>query len=180
MYNAVKRHEVYLGRTKCVGGGGTAPTTPQKSTPSQTSNSSFKPQFQKMTAFVAAPIEESDPTPADLGLDASEEYAPNAACASDDHSSLYIPDFLSEANDGECWLTIRMARAIQVVEQQQKCCFVCQSPDHFVRNCPQAKNVQRPLQLRGPPKTTVATKAKVQAQASLPAPLASPPKEEAQ
>ena len=29
MYNAVKRHEVYLGRTKCLGGGATAPTTPQ-------------------------------------------------------------------------------------------------------------------------------------------------------
>ena len=43
MYNAVKRHEVYLGRTKCLRGGATAPTTPQKGTPSQASNSSFKP-----------------------------------------------------------------------------------------------------------------------------------------
>ena len=32
MYNAVKRHEVYLGRTKCLGGGGPTSTTPQKST----------------------------------------------------------------------------------------------------------------------------------------------------
>ena len=64
MYNAVKRHEVYLGRTKHLGGGGTAPTTPQKSTTSQASNSSFKPRFQKTTAFVVAPIEESDSTPA--------------------------------------------------------------------------------------------------------------------
>ena len=141
MYNAVKRHEVYLGRTKCSRGGGTAPTTPQKSTTSRASNSSFKPRFQKTTAFVAAPIEESDPTPADLGLDASEESASNADLASDDHSGLYIPNHLSEVNDGEWGLTIRMARAIQVDEQQQKCCFVCQSPDHFVRNCPQAKNV---------------------------------------
>ena len=47
MYNAVKRHEVYLGRTKCLGGGGTAATTPQKSTPLQASNSSFKQRFQK-------------------------------------------------------------------------------------------------------------------------------------
>ena len=57
MYNAVKRHEVYLGRTKCLGGGATAPVTSQKSTPSQTSNSSFKPRFQKTTAFVATPLE---------------------------------------------------------------------------------------------------------------------------
>ena len=34
MYNAVKRHEVYLGRTKYLREGGTAPTTPQKSTTS--------------------------------------------------------------------------------------------------------------------------------------------------
>ena len=77
-------------------------------------------------AFVAAPIEESDSTPADSGLDASEESASNADLASDDHSSLYISDFLGEANDGEWGLLIRMARAIQVDEQQQKRCFVCQ------------------------------------------------------
>ena len=47
MYNAVKRHEVYLGRTKHLGEGGTTPTTHQKSTSSQTSTSSFKPWFQK-------------------------------------------------------------------------------------------------------------------------------------
>ena len=180
MYNAVKRHEDYLGRTKCLGGGGTAPTTPQKSATSRTFNNSFKSRFQKTTAFVAVPMEESDSTPADSGLDASEESASNADLASDDHSGLYILNFLGEANDGEWGLMIRMARAIQVDEQQQKHCFVCQSLDHFVRNCPQAKNVQRPLQPRGPLKTTVAAKAKVQAQTSPPAPLASSPKEEAQ
>ena len=34
MYNTVKRHKVYLGRTKHLSGGATAPTTPQKGTPS--------------------------------------------------------------------------------------------------------------------------------------------------
>ena len=131
-------------------------------------------------AFIAAPLDESDSAPADSGLGASEESASNADLTSDDHSGLYIPDFLGELNDGEWGLMIRMARAIQVDEQQQKHCFVCQSPDHFVRNCPQAKYVQRPLQPREPPKTTAAAKAKVQAQTSLPAPLTSPLKEEAQ
>ena len=86
-------------------------------------------------------MEESDSTPVDSGLDASEESTSNADLTSEEHSGLYIPDFLGEVNDGEWGLTIRMARAIQVDEQQQKHCFVCQSPDHFVRNCPQAKNV---------------------------------------
>ena len=43
MYNAVKRHEVYLGRTKCLRGGGFTPTTPKKSTNPQASNNTFKP-----------------------------------------------------------------------------------------------------------------------------------------
>ena len=180
MYNAVKRHEVYLGKTKHLGGGGTTPTTPQQSTSLRASNRSFKPQFQKTTAFVAAPIEGSDPTPADSGLDALKSPHPMLTLPWMTTPSLYIPDFLGEANNGEWGLMIRMARAIQVDEQQQKHCFVCQSPDHFVRNCPQAKIVRRPLQLRGPPKTTTAVKAKVQAQASPSTLLASPLKEEAQ
>ena len=63
MYNAVKRHEVYLGRTKCLGGGGATSTNAQKSTTPRASNNAFKPRFQKTTAFVAAPVEESDSTP---------------------------------------------------------------------------------------------------------------------
>ena len=94
-----------------------------------------------MTAFVVTPLEESKPTSAGLGFGTAKEPASNAHVASDGHSGLYIPDFLREANDGEWGLTIRMARAIQVDEQHQKHCFVCQSPDHFVRNCPQANNV---------------------------------------
>ena len=43
MYNAVKRHEVYLGRTKCLGGGGSTSMTPQKSTTPRASNNTFKP-----------------------------------------------------------------------------------------------------------------------------------------
>ena len=141
----------------------------------------YKSCFQKTTAFVAAPMEESDLTPVDSGLDASEKSSSNHNDpASDDLSGLYIPDFLGEANDGEWGLMIRMAKAIQADKRQQQCCYICQSPDHFARSCLQAKNVRRPLQLRGPPKTTTATNAKAQAQVSLPAQQASPPKEEAQ
>ena len=90
-------------------------------------------------------MEESDSTPVDSGFNASEESTSNSDPASEDLSGLYIPDFLGEANDGEWGLTIRMAKAIQADEQQQKCCFISQSPNHFARNCPQAKNVQRSL-----------------------------------
>ena len=143
MYNAVKRHEVYLGRTKCLGGGGsTTSTSTQKSTLQRTSTNMYKSCFQKTTAFVAAPMEESESTPTDSGLDTSEESSSNPNDpASEDLSGLYIPDFLGEANNGEWGLTIRMAKAIQADEWQQQHCFICQSPNHFVRNCPQAKNV---------------------------------------
>ena len=87
-------------------------------------------------------MEESDSTPADSLFDTSEELASNNAYfTSEDLSGLYIPDFLGEANDREWGLTIRMAKAIQADELQQKQCFICQSPDRFARNCPQAKNV---------------------------------------
>ena len=142
MYNAVKRHEVYLSRTKHLGGGRSSFTTPQKSTTQGSSNNTFKPHFKRMTAFVAAPMEESDSTPTESGFDISEESASNNADpTSEDLSGLYIPNFLGEVNDGEWGLTIRMDKAIQADEQQQKHCFICQSPDHFARNCPQAKNV---------------------------------------
>ena len=120
MYNAVKKHEVYLGRTKCLRGGGSTSTNPQKSTTPRASNNAFKPRFQKTTAFVAASVEESDSTPVDSGFDASEESTSNADLTSEDLSGLYIPDFLGEVNNGEWGLTIRMARAIQAHEQQQK------------------------------------------------------------
>ena len=116
MYNAVKRYEVYLGRTKCLGGGGSTPASIQKSTPQWTSTNTFKPQFQKTTAFVAAPLEKSDYTPVDPGFDASQELASNANPTLEDLSGLYIPDFLGEANDREWGLTIRMAKAIQADE----------------------------------------------------------------
>ena len=119
MYKAVKRHKVYLGRTKHLGGGGSTSTTPQKSTTPQTSNNTYKPRFQKTTAFVAVPMEESDSTPADSGFDTLEESASNADPASEDLSGLYIPDFLGEVNDGEWGLTIRMAKAIQADEDGQ-------------------------------------------------------------
>ena len=52
VYNAVKRHKVYLGRTKHLGDWGSTSTTPQKSAAQRTSNSMFKSHFQKTTAFV--------------------------------------------------------------------------------------------------------------------------------
>ena len=46
-------------------------------------------------------------------------------------------------------LNVRVARAIQADEQLKKRCFACQSPDHFIRDCLQAKNGRRPPAAKG-------------------------------
>ena len=69
---------------------------------------------------------------------------------------------------------MKMAQAIKAEEEKQKKCFACQSPDHFIRDCPVAKNGRGPPQPRGPSKNKpapAANKAKV---------VASPPAQQAQ
>ena len=48
-----------------------------------------------------------------------------------------------------------MANAIQANEQFKKCCFECNSPDHFIKDCPQAKNGQRPPKANGASRKSV-------------------------
>ena len=65
---------------------------------------------------------------------------------------------------------MKMAQAIKAEEDKRKKCFACQSPDHFIRDCPVAKNGKGPPQPRGPPKNKLAPAAtQVKAIASQPA-----------
>ena len=68
---------------------------------------------------------------------------------------------------------------MQAEEKWLRCCFLCQSPDHLMRDCPTAKNGQRPLKLRGPAKNKSArveakAKPKAKAKAKTPPPPALP------
>ena len=65
---------------------------------------------------------------------------------------------------------------MQAEEKQLRRCFLCQSPDHVMRDCPTAKNGQRPLKPRGPARNKLAkVEAKTKAKTpSPPAPLAQP------
>ena len=103
-------------------------------------------------AFVAAPIEESDSTPADSGLDASEESASNADLASDDHSGLYIPDFLSEAKDGEWGLMIRMARASRLMNNNRSTALSVRVQTTLSGIAPRQKMYEGPCSQGGLPK----------------------------
>ena len=108
----------------------------------------------QLSPAVTAEVSESDIASMDMVEELGEGLV-EINSSSEDSGGLYIPDFLAEAPVGGNWvLNARVARAIQADEQLKKHCFACQSPDHFIRDCPQAKNGRRPLQPRGPPKTT--------------------------
>ena len=77
--------------------------------------------------------------------------------------------------DGDWGLHVRLAQAMQAEEKWLRCCFLCQSPDHLMRDCPTAKNGQRPLKPRGPAKNKSArveakAKAKTKTKAKTPSP----------
>ena len=109
-------------------------------------------------AFPAMATEPSDPASACVeSADGLEEGLVEIDPSPGDDGGPYLPDFLAEAPVGGNWtLNARMAQAIQADEQLKKRCFSCQSPDHFIRDCPQAKYGQRPPAAEGPPKNNLA------------------------
>ena len=64
---------------------------------------------------------------------------------------LFIPSFLEEALGGDGNLQIKMARTMQAQDKHDRKCFICQSPDHLMRDHYQGKNGKGPLQPKGPP-----------------------------
>ena len=65
---------------------------------------------------------------------------------------------------------------MQAEEKWLRHCFLCQSPDHLMCDCPTAKNGQRPVKLRGPAKNKSArVEAKAKAKAKTKAKTPSSP-----
>ena len=76
---------------------------------------------------------------------------------SDEAGGTYLPEFLSESPIGGDWsINVKMANAIEANGQFKKCCFECNSPDHFIKDCPQAKNSRRLQKLIRPHKNQLA------------------------
>ena len=44
---------------------------------------------------------------------------------------------------------VRLARAVKDSQVDEKCCYHCSSPEHFIRNCPLMKAVRDKKQLSG-------------------------------
>ena len=150
MYEEVKKYEMYVARNKCLEGKSASPHTNHQRAVPQTSG--YKPHFHKTTAFAASVEETMDSTPSESGpsLPEDEDHSEVEPTREDDEG-LFIPSFLEEALGGDGNLQIKMARTMQAQERQERRCFICQSPDHLMRDHYQGKNGKGPLQPKGPP-----------------------------
>ena len=139
--------------------------------------SGYKPRFRKTTAFAASVEETTDPAPSESGPSLAEDEGHlEVESTWEDDEGLFIPSFLEEALGGDGNLQIKMACTMQAQEKQEGRCFICQSPDHLMRDHYQGKNGKGPLQLKGPPQNK---SAREMAKASLPSQATSqgaPPK----
>ena len=155
MYEVVKKYETYVARNKCLEGKSASPHTNHQRAVPQTSW--YKPRFHKTTAFVASVEETTDSAPTESGPSLpDEEDCPEVEANQEDDKGLFIPSFLEEALGGDGNLQIKMARTMQAQEKQERRCFVCQSPDHLMRDQYQGKNGKEPLQPKWPPQNKLA------------------------
>ena len=175
MYEAVKKYETYVTHNKCLEGKSASPHSGQQRAVAQTSG--YRPHFHKTMAFTASVEETSDPALSELGPSLPEdEDCLGGESTQEGDEGLFIPSFLEEALGGDGNLQIKMARTMQAQEKHDRKCFVCQSPDHLMRDHYQGKNGKEPLQLKGPPQNKSAGE---MATASLPSQATShraPPK----
>ena len=139
MYEVVKKYETYLARNKRLEGKSASPHTNHQRAVPQTSG--YKTCFHKTTAFVASVEETTDSAPMELEPSLPEgEDRPEVEPNLEDDEGLFIPSFLEEALGGDGNLQIKIARTMQAQEKQEKRCFICQSPDHLMRDHYQGKN----------------------------------------
>ena len=155
MYEAVKKYKMYVAHNKCLKGkSASSHTNHQKAVPQM---SGYKPRFHRTTAFVASVEETMDSTPSESGpsLPKGEDHS-EVELTREDDEGLFIPSFLEEVLGGDGNLQIKMAHTMQAQEKQERRCFICQSPDHLMRDHYQGKNGKEPLQPKGPPQNKLA------------------------
>ena len=133
MYEAVKRYETYVAQNKRLDGKGTSTSVSQQKTTGQSLG--YKPQFHKMTAFIATAGGPDDETDHPQGSSLSEDH--NSLEVEPPHKEdegLYIPSYLKEAILDDPVLQVKVARALQVQEMNTRRCFTCNRPGHLVQD----------------------------------------------
>ena len=174
MYTAVRRFESYVARNERLDGKEATPTRAEAPKAPPQAAPHYKHRFHKTTAFkavAAAPPEEEGSGLESSGGEGSEE--PEGI--EEDQAGLFLHQFLRDTPDGDWGLHVRLAQAMQAEEKRLRHCFLSQSPDHLMCDCPTAKTKQRPLKLRGPAKNKSAkveakAKAKIKTKAKTPSP----------
>ena len=157
MYEAVKKYETYVACNKRLEGKSASPHTNHQRAVPQTSG--CKPHFHKTIPFVATVEDTTDTAPTESGPTLPDEEDHHEVWTNqEDDEGLFIPSFLEEAVGGNGNLQIKMARTMQAQEKQERRCFICQSPDHLMRDHYQGKNGKGPLQPKGPPQNKSARK----------------------
>ena len=150
MYEVVKKYKTYIAHNKRLEGKSASPHSGQQRAVAQTSG--YTPRFHKTTAIVASMEETSDPALSEPGLSLPEdEDRLGGESTQEGDEGLFIPSFLEEALGGDGNLQIKMAHTMQAQEKHDRKCFICQSPDHLMRDHYQGKNGKGPLQPKGPP-----------------------------
>ena len=108
---------------------------------------------------MASVEETSDPALSELGPSISEdEDCLGGESTQEGDEGLFILSFLEEALGGDGNLQIKMAHTMQAQEKHDKKCFICQSPDHLMRDHYQGKMGRGPYSRRGLPKTSWPTR----------------------
>ena len=138
MYEVVKKYKTYVAHNKHLKGKSASPHTSHQRAVPQTSG--YKPCFHKTTAFAASVKETTDSAPTESRPSfPDEEDCPEVEPNQEDDEGLFIPSFLEEALRGNGNLQIKMTRTMQAQEKQERRCFICQSPDHLMRDHYQGK-----------------------------------------
>ena len=133
MYNTVKHHEAYLSRNKHLQNKGSYSN--QAKALQKTPRTTFKPRYHKTTTFAVMTVEQPEMGSETVGSDVEgNTEVEEAESVSDEAGGTYLPEFLSESPIGGDWsINVKMANAIQANEKFKKCCFECNSPDHFIK-----------------------------------------------
>ena len=102
MYNAVQHHEAYLSRNKHLQVKTSYANQPKA--PQQTPKATYKPQYHKTTAFVAATLDQSEADPKSVVSDTEGgTETEEAETASKEMSGTYLPEFLFNSPIGGDW-----------------------------------------------------------------------------
>ena len=178
MYTIVRRFKSYVAHNERLDGKEATPAQAKVPKAPPQAAPHYKHRFHKTTAFkamAAAPPKEEGSGSESSGGEGSEE----PESIEEGQAGLFLPKFLGDAPDGDWGLHVRLAQAMQAEEKRLRRCFLCQSPDHLMRDCPTSKNGQRPLKPRGPAKNKSAkveakAKGKTKTKAKTPSPPALP------